>query len=244
MLELGRTMTYRRPGLRKVLRPAFDLSLRAARKMAGVDERLGRRYFASHALRKLQVGSGGHPLPGWLNTDMQPLRGDILYLDAARPFPFADQSFDYVFSEHVIEHLTLERGERMLGECFRVLRPGGKLRISTPDLLFLVGLLQPKRSSIANAYLHWAMEQFVPDQAWAGPVAVINNGVRAWGHSFIYDAATLAEAMRRAGFGEARRCEAGQSPDPELSGLENVDRAPPGIIAAHSLILEAVKPTA
>jgi predicted SAM-dependent methyltransferase len=244
MLDLGRRMTSRRGRLRKMLRPPFDLLVLAARKAAALDRRISRRYLAAHALRKLQIGAGGNPLPGWLNTELQPLRRDMLYLDAARLFPFADDSFDHVFSEHVIEHLTLEEGERMLGECFRVLRPGGTMRISTPDLLFLTDLLKAERSQMGEAYVRWAIEQFVPEQARAGPVAVFNNAMRAWGHSFIYDAQSLEGAIRRAGFGKARRCEAGESPDIELRGLENVGRAPPGIIAAVSLILEAVKPQA
>ena len=242
MLELGRRMTPQRGRLRRMLRPPFDLLVLAARKAAALDRRISRRYLADHALRKLQIGAGGNPLPGWLNSELQPLRRNVLHLDAARPFPFADDSFDYVFSEHVIEHLTLEEGERMLGECFRVLRPGGTIRLSTPDLVFLTGLLKAERSPMGEAYIRWAIEQFVPEQAWAGAVAVFNNGMRAWGHRFIYDAQTLEAALRRAGFGKARRCEAGESRDPELRGLENVGRAPPGIIAAVSLILEAVKP--
>jgi predicted SAM-dependent methyltransferase len=242
MLEIGRRMTSPRGGLRRILRPPFDLVVLALRKSVALDRRIRRRYFAAHALPKLQVGAGLHPLPGWLNTDVLPLRRDVLYLNAARPFPFADESFDRIFSEHVIEHLTLAAGERMLAECFRSLRPGGTIRISTPDLLFLTGLLGANRSPIGQAFVDWEIETYVPDQAWAGPVAVFNNSVRAWGHRFIYDAPTLEGALRRAGFAEVRRCEAGESPDPQLRGLENVDRAPPGLIAASSLILEAVRP--
>ena len=58
----------------------------------------------------------------------------------------------------------------MLAEGFRVLRPGGTIRISTPDLVFLTDLLKKKRSPIAEEYIRWAIGQFVPDQAWAGPV--------------------------------------------------------------------------
>ena len=213
-----------------------------ARKATALDRRIARRYFAGQAPHRLQIGSGGNPLSGWLNTDLLPLRGDVLRLDAARSFPFADDSFDDVFSENVIEHLTLEEGERMLGECFRVLRPGGTIRISTPDLVFLTDLLTAERSAMGEAYVRWAIGAFIPEQAWAGAVAVFNNGMRAWGHRFIYDEQTLERAMRRAGFGEPKRCEAGESPDNWRRGLENVGRAPPGIISAVSLILEAAKP--
>ncbi len=44
------------------------------------------------------------------------------------------QEFDLIISWEVIEHLTLEDGENMIRECERVLGPGGKLVISTPNI--------------------------------------------------------------------------------------------------------------
>src|SRR5262249_34057652 len=48
--------------------------------------------------------------------------------DAAR-LPFRAGAFDLVFSHSVIEHVA--SAERYLAECFRVLRPGGVLYLST-----------------------------------------------------------------------------------------------------------------
>ena len=63
-----------------------------------------------------------------------PGEGDILYYDIRRPFPFEDNSFDGIYAFHIIEHLTpVEAGVFAL-ELFRVLKPGGICRISTPDL--------------------------------------------------------------------------------------------------------------
>ena len=64
------------------------------------------------------------------------LTGDntYIYLDVCRRFPFAAETFHYIFSEHLIEHLTLEEGEAFLRECFRCLKVGGRIRIATPDL--------------------------------------------------------------------------------------------------------------
>jgi len=56
------------------------------------------RYMATAAPRKLQIGTGLHDLPGWLNTDIAPRPGQV-YLDATRPLPFPDGSFGYVYAE-------------------------------------------------------------------------------------------------------------------------------------------------
>src|SRR5512133_1171766 len=100
----------------------------------GRDGRIIRRYLRSNTVRKLQIGAGPTQLPGWLCTDIDPRSDEAVYLDATRRFPFEDGTFDYVYSEHMIEHITWLQGLSMLKECRRVMRPGGTLRVATPDL--------------------------------------------------------------------------------------------------------------
>lgn len=47
------------------------------------------------------------------------------------PIEFADESFDYVISFQVIEHI--KRDKEFVREVFRVLRPGGKFIVTTPN---------------------------------------------------------------------------------------------------------------
>jgi ubiquinone/menaquinone biosynthesis C-methylase UbiE len=47
--------------------------------------------------------------------------------------PFEDESFDSISCVEVIEHLELRLTTAILAEFVRVLRPGGKLIISTPN---------------------------------------------------------------------------------------------------------------
>lgn len=47
------------------------------------------------------------------------------------PFPYRDETFDLVFSKSVIEHL--HNPENFLSECWRVLRPAGRIIMLTPD---------------------------------------------------------------------------------------------------------------
>ena len=61
--------------------------------------------------------------------------------DGAR-LPFADRTFDVVFSHSVIEHVASAQG--YLGECHRVLRPGGVLYLSTAPYLSLSGAHLPR----------------------------------------------------------------------------------------------------
>ena len=107
-------------------------------------------YLASHRPAKLHLGAGPNILAGWLNTDVEPKGIGVYYLDAGKPFPIQDQAFDYIFNEHLIEHFTYRDGLRVLQECYRVLKPGGAIRIATPDMDKIIGLRTKEKNDLQN----------------------------------------------------------------------------------------------
>lgn len=177
-------------------------------------------YFTSHEIRKLQIGSGKNFLEGWLNSDITPDSKSV-FLDATKRFPFADSSFDYIFCEHLIEHLEYREGVRMLRECFRILKPGGKICIATPDIHFLIELYNPKKTALQKKYISWAVNSFLPQAGSKEDVFVINNFFRSWGHKFIYDFQLLRKTMENIGFTEVSQQEPGKSGDSNLRNLES-----------------------
>lgn len=56
--------------------------------------------------------------------------------------PFEDGSFDRALCLDVLEHLQYEEQPRALAELFRVLRPGGELLVSVPNLAHLQSRVQ------------------------------------------------------------------------------------------------------
>jgi predicted SAM-dependent methyltransferase len=183
-------------------------------------------YLDAHDARKLHLGAGENVLPGWLNTDLHDYgRRDLAYLDVRRRFPLPDESFDVVFSEHMLEHLTYAEGQHCLRECRRVLRSGGRIRIATPSLERLARLYDG--GELQERYVRWAVETLAPELEAPLPGAVVNNFFRSWGHRFIYDPQTLRHALESAGFVDVAEAAVGEleghlAEEPELNRYETI----------------------
>jgi len=176
-------------------------------------------------------------------TDLDPT-DDQVHLDVTEPFPIESESFDYVYSQHMIEHLPFESGRFMVRECFRVLKPGGTMRIVTPSIDFLFRLFSSRESTLVDRYIKWVTKEFAPNAPRPLASIVFNNFVRARGHQFIYDRATLQLILEEAGFSDIRERQIGQSDQAKLRDLETIDRLPDGFLELESMILEATRPPA
>jgi predicted SAM-dependent methyltransferase len=212
-------------------------------------------YFAKFPIRKLQLGAGSNDLPDWLNsegfvptsfTHSRKIASNYIFLDVCQRFPFEDNSVDYIFHEHVIEHLNYHQGQFMLHECFRILKPGGRIRIATPDLEMFIGVfggkLSAERSRFLNEYVRFNSEVWSADLVHVQnnkAVFTLNHALRAWGHQFIYDYSTLSDATKTIGFVGITREEAQKSQDIHLANLELRGDF---VNMFGTLIVEAIKP--
>jgi len=201
-------------------------------------------YLATHKIAKLHIGAGPNLLDGWLNTTLQPIKKGSIHLNAIQPYPIADSSFDYVFSEHMIEHVTFQEAQVMLSECFRVLKSGGRIRIATPDLERMLAVYTDSPTPEQDAYIRWTVDNFLTDTDGYNPSFVINKIFHGWGHVFIYDEKTLKYALENVGFRDVVRFNPGISDAPHLQGVEqhgNVIGNEP-MNQYETLVLEARKP--
>lgn len=215
-------------GLKTVLKQSDTLTglVRDSRKILRISKLVPRsraikNYLRSHPIKKLQLGAGPTSLPGWLSTDIAPQSGQVLYLDATKLFPFEDQTFDYVYSEHLIEHLSWPEGFSMLRECRRVLIPGGRIRIATPDLEVIVRLYDRDGDPLKEKYTRWITNRFLDGIDVYKVPFVINNAFRNWGHQFLYDGELIEMALQRSGFVGVKRCLFGKSDDEHLKEIES-----------------------
>lgn len=165
----------------------------------------------------LDVPSGGGPVvdgaraAGYdvVEVDLFPrpgIRG--VCADACARFPFADAAFDVVLSMEGIEHFEHQAG--FVRECARVLRPGGWLVLTTPNVLTLSARLA-----------HVLTGHKVLQQGFVNEVATLRSrtGARLYhGHAFLIDAFRLRYLLRIAGL--------------EWRGLDGTTLSPGALLAA------------
>ena len=86
----------------------------------------------------LNLGCGKNYLTHWTNIDFYSDNKAVIQHDLSKGLPFPNQTFDFVYHSHVLEHFTLEMATFLLNECFRVLKPGGFIRVVVPDLEMII----------------------------------------------------------------------------------------------------------
>ena len=92
---------------------------------------------------RINLGSGHWKLPGWINVDLDPRSRPDVCADLSAPLPFRNACADYLHTEDFIDQLDLTHAQGFLRECHRILKPGGVLRVLTPDV-----------EQLARLYLH------------------------------------------------------------------------------------------
>ncbi|BAJ32277.1 MULTISPECIES: methyltransferase domain-containing protein [Kitasatospora] len=168
--------------------------------------------------------------------------GSSLYtsLDITRPLPFDDHSVDWVYAEHLIEHVPLGTAVYWLGEVRRVLRPGGLLRITTPDLAkYIAGYLDDREQFFRRHRRRLRTMRVGPPMP-ERRAFMLNQIFYHFGHRWIYDEAELRYVLDSAGYGgfavTRREFQTGARPD--VAALDTAFRKD------ESIYLEAVAPDA
>lgn len=137
---------------------------------------------------KLNIGCGYDRLPGWTNADSdEACRPDVVA--QAWDLPFAAAGAEEARALQLIEHLGFFKAKYFLSECWRVLVPGGKLTLETPDVEKTFRVFLDGDRAAREAALGWVYGSETPGM----------------GHAYCFPAELLSELLSDAGFepGEA-----------------------------------------
>src|SRR5262245_55537926 len=121
---------------------------------------------------RLHIGCGNSPIPGWVNVDQFPLAGVDRVLDVGEGLPFENVSF--LYAEHFLEHLSLQEALAFLRGCRRVLAPSGVLRLSTPNLDWVM-------------MTHYRIRDWTSDGEAVEDCLKTNRAFHGWGHQFLWN---------------------------------------------------------
>ena len=104
-------------------------------------------------MERLHIG-GEQPKDGWKILNIQP-GSDVDFVGSLQDLSaFADGSWDEIYASHVLEHIPMAAILPALQGVFRILKPGGKLMISVPDLETLCRLfLHPQLDKIGRLHV-------------------------------------------------------------------------------------------
>lgn len=86
-------------------------------------------------MRKLNLGCGFDHREGFVNADgFEKCQPDVLMDMEVHPWPFEDNSFDYILMKHVLEHVgaTFDGFKAVMQDLYRVTAPGGTIEIHVP----------------------------------------------------------------------------------------------------------------
>ena len=152
---------------------------------------------------------------GWISTNYQVLSRN--FLDATKPFGAG--ICQYIFADNVIEHIDRDDGLNLLKSSFRALKPGGILRLATPDLeeisrRYLTRLSIDLKDFAKDMEPHGLEVETHPD--------LLRITFTSFGHEkgFIYDFPTLKAQLEKAGFQSVTKFKPGKSLTPALMDLE------------------------
>ena len=184
---------------------------------------------------KLNLGCGSVRPVGWVNTDSSlnanlqriPIIGksvakffnpvtyessNFKYMNLNKKWKYNSNTVDIVYASHLFEHLTQKSADLFLKESFRVLKPGGVMRIVVPDLYQIVKKYLNEFDTFSanedpSEFVMWAINMHREGQ-YREP-GVIRKIIHEWQgyphqHKFMYDPKSLTHKVLKYGFKEPK----------------------------------------
>jgi predicted SAM-dependent methyltransferase len=158
----------------------------------------------------------------------------IQYCNVNNGLPFGDGEAAVVYASHVLEHLGRRQSQAFVKEAYRVLKPGGVIRLVVPDLERLARFyLQGKSNGAANGLRpadEFMMRMMTcTDYGDSLPVKLYRTYLDTLSHKWMYDCDSLQNLLSEAGFHDLAHCGYLESRIPKVGDVERENRFDDGV---------------
>ena len=195
----------------------------------------------------LEVAAKGKRGLNWDGVRDEPYPGCMVYDMTKLPMRgVSDNTYDGVYSEHFIEHLTKEEGEDYLFEMLRIMKPGGIIRTVWPSM-DVVDWLRSSENLDDHPFVQHYYQFYIVKEKFAPPgkehlsmQEQVAEGLlwQKGEHKYLWYKKELMDKLKELGYKMVKEYEYMAS---GCSEFKNIDT--PGMIRKlHSAVVEATKP--
>lgn len=183
----------------------------------------------------LNVGYWSHLGESTLYKDLNGTQGTfMLNHDLRHGIPAQDNSIELAYHAHMLEHLDYKEGLEFLKECYRVLAPGGKMRVLVPDLELWINAYSNKNQFFFDEY-----RKVLDPEIYVTKASIFMGMLHNHGHKCGYDFEMLKWAVEYAGFTNVVRT---LYADSTLDNITTIEPQSP-LRIMETLCIECVKPS-
>ena len=201
----------------------------------------------SLTLVKVNLGCGPSGIDGWINYDwgILPLISKIPFLqriifsfrllpsfysakwpklelvNIQKKLPLKDESVNYIYCSHVLEHFEPWEALGVLKECKRIMKTGGVLRIVTPDIRKLIDIYLNSGNNARAARLlcnmWWGFDKDRQPTSFLEKLSRRFTRENLWN----YDEEEMTALIKSAGFNHVSLVSVGKGEVPDIDRLDS-----------------------
>jgi SAM-dependent methyltransferase len=173
----------------------------------------------------LELGGLYKDLNGSIGTFM-------LNHDLVNGIPAEDNSLDLIYHSHMLEHLSYEDGINFIKECYRTLKPNGRMRILVPDLELWINAYSSK-----NRFFFEQYRKILNSDIYVTNASIFMGMLHNHEHKCGYDFESLSWVLGNAGFVEVEKK---LYADSQIEGIIEIEPSMP-LRTMESLCVECIK---
>lgn len=165
----------------------------------------------------LYVGCGAHRMKDFIHVEINIAKqykknGDAgepeILADITKHIPLKDSSVDLIFSRATLEHLTYPELINHFLECHRLIKKGGHIRMSVPDMDIMIKNYLNKQEDLNEAINNSEVSPILPIE---NHTDLFISRILYHDHYYLHNFDTLSRALKKTGFNNIKKVKPGET---------------------------------